>query len=404
MGTRGAPVPHRMTRRPALALTLSLLVAASCFAQSPLAPHIASVEKIRGQKFTGDVKNVTIERAKLPAMLREQMAKDLPYSLDEWVAVLRALQLIDVEAKEVLPKLLSLYESQVLAFYDPHSHTYYSLDAMPEAMKGIGDPKMVNEMVAVHELMHALQDQKFGIGKNVEALRRDTDGALAYHAVLEGEALLVMVAHMLAQGGMELDALIKDESLVNTIVAAAQQEQVLDPGTPKYFAESLKFPYMGGLNFVVAAYRRGGWKALDAVHANPPRTTREILHPEEYFARKPAPEKFDAAPHAGVENVLTVEHLGEFNWSFLVGAENARGWVNDRVTITRGATPTVLAETKWESPERAAAFATAYESFLKKRNLSARVVRDGVTVKAAYGPDAKAIERFLPAPAVKAAA
>lgn len=393
-----------MSRRRTLVFALFCSVSLSCFAADPLGSYKAAVEKIRGRKFVTEVKNVRLERAKLPALLREQIAKELPYTVDEWVTVLRALQLVDADPQQVVPKLLSLYESQVLAFYDPHTHTYYSLDAVPPKLATMGDPKMLEEMVAVHELQHAIQDQHFKIGEKTKALRRDTDGAMAYHAVLEGEAVLVMMAHMLDKGGMKLDDLVGNDELVSTIMAAAQSEQAgIDPSTPPFFAESLKFPYLEGLKFVVAAYRRGGWAAIDKVHANPPRSTREVMNPNEYFARTTKATPWTPTPPAGVENVLAVEHGGTFMWSFLTGAENAKGWVDDTITIVRGKTPTVLVETKWESPAAATKFATAYEAFLAKRGVGARVVRDGAIVKAVYGPDAAAKDRFLP-PAVKAAA
>jgi hypothetical protein len=396
-----------MTRRRAIVFTLFCAVSLSCFAASPLDPYKAAVEKIRGRKFLTDVKNVTIERAKLPAMLREQMARELPYTLDEWVTILRAMQLVDVDAAQVVPKLLALYESQVLAFYDPHTHTYYSIDKVPEKLKSMGDPKMLEEMVAVHELQHAIQDQHFGIAEKTEALKNDTDASMAYHSVLEGEALLVMMAHMLDKGGMKLEDVLASDELVNTVMTAAASDQsAIDPSTPPFFAESLKFPYLQGLKFVVAAYRRGGWQALDNVHANPPRSTLEVIEPQRYFARAATAARgsaFDAKPPAGIENVLAVEHGGAFTWNFLVGADASKGWVDDKITIVRGKTPTVLVETKWETPERATAFASAYEAFLAKRKLGARVVRDGAVVKAVYGSDAKAKDRFLPPAAKKAA-
>jgi hypothetical protein len=373
---------------PRVAAFLALFLASSSCVADDLKPHMQAVEKIRGRKFDGSVKNVSIDRSALPGLLREQMAKDLPYSLEEWVSVLRALQLVDEPPAEVLPKLLALYESQVLAFYDPHSHTYYSIKQMPEAMQKLGDRAMLEEGVAVHELMHAMQDQHFDAGKKIEALRRDTDATMAYHAVLEGEALLVMMSHMLGKSGMDMNELIRSEELVQMVLAAAQQEQAIDPSTPRYFAESLKFPYLGGLQFVIAAYRRGGWAELDKVHANPPRSTREVMHPEEYFAKSAPAPKFDPKAPA---SALTVEHMGEFHWAHLVGKDNARGWIDDRVVI--GKDHSVSAETKWQSPEQAQRFADAYRAFLTKRGLTATVTRDGATVKASYAvtkPAAKA--------------
>lgn len=361
-------------------LILFLLV--SCANASPLAPAMKAVEEIRGRKFTKDVRNVTIDRSELSSHLEAQMKQSTPYSLEDWGTVLRALQLVDIQGKEILPKLLKLYESQVLAFYDPHAHTYYSIKQLPnlppEALK-MADPKTLEETVMVHELMHALQDQQFGLSTKEKALMRDTDANLAYHAVLEGEAVLVMVAHMIRKAGIDLDDVVKDDAMLGMITSAAAADQMMDKSTPRYFADMLKFPYLDGMKFVVAAYRRGGWAELDKVHASPPRTTREVLHPEEYFARTFKSEPFDATRPAGA---IATEHLGEFHWRHLLGAEAATGWVNDRAVIYRDGR--VQVETKWDSAERATAFASAYESFLTKRGLTPAVTRDGVAVRASY--------------------
>ncbi|HEU4888360.1 MAG TPA: hypothetical protein VFV49_10765, partial [Thermoanaerobaculia bacterium] len=288
--------------------------------------------------------------------------------------------------KELVPKLLALYEAQVLAFYDAQSHTYYSINQLPklpEQAAKLADPKTLEEMVMVHELTHALQDQHFKLGDKEKALMRDTDANFAYHAVLEGEAVLVMVAHLLGKSGLDFDEVVKDDGMLGMITSAAQAEQMMDPSTPKYFAEMLKFPYLDGLKFVVAAYRRGGWKELDRIHANPPRTTREVLHPDEYFARTFKPRPFDTTTPAGA---ISAEHMGEFHWRFLLGADAARGWVNDRVVVYRPDKNgvRVQAQTTWESPERAAAFASAYGAFLKKRGITATVQHEGANATASY--------------------
>lgn len=361
---------------------LAFVLLTACAQASPLAPGMKAVEEIRGRKFLSDVRNVTIDRSELTAHLREQMEKSIPYTLDDWGTMLRALQLVDIRTSDIIPTMLSLYESQVLAFYDPHSHTYYSIRQMPnlpEAAK-LADPKVLQETVMVHELTHALQDQHFKLAAREKALLKDTDATLAYHSVLEGEAVLVMVAHMLAKAGVDLGEAMKDDALVSTVTGAAQADQMIDPSTPKYFAEMLKFPYLDGLKFVIAAYKRGGWKALDEVHARPPRSTREILHPEEYFAQSFKPEAFDGTKPPG--DVIAVEHLGEFHWRFLVGPDDARGWVNDRVAVWRDGR--VEARTKWESDERASAFAGAYAAFLKKRGIDAKLTREGTSVITTY--------------------
>ena len=364
-------------------LVLAFVTLASCVNAASLEPGMKSVEKIRGRKFVHEVKHASIDRKELQKHLHEQMLKSTPYSIEDWGTVLRSLQLVDDPPAEILPKLFALYESQVLAFYDPYSHTYYSIKQLPKLqgeMAKMIDPEMLEETVMVHELTHALQDQHFSLAAKEKANMRDTDANFAYHAVLEGEGVLVMMVHMIGKMGVDFDEVIKDEAMLNTIMGAATADQMIDPSTPKYFAEMLKFPYLEGLKFVLTAYKRGGWKELDRIHANPPRSSREILNPDDYFSKKFKPEPFDETKPAG--DVIAVEHLGQFHWGFLVGAANAKGWMNDRVIISRGGK--VRAETKWETPAQATAFADAYGAFLKKRGLQAKIEKTGANVVAEY--------------------
>ena len=85
-----------------------------------------TVEKLRGLTFTHPVVSKTITRAELPKVLRAQMEKSLPYSPDDYALVLRALQLVDAGKTDLVGSMLDLYESQVLAFYDPLTHTYFA--------------------------------------------------------------------------------------------------------------------------------------------------------------------------------------------------------------------------------------------------------------------------------------
>ena len=372
------PNPFRRWILAAVAVALT-----ACADASSLKPGMDAVEDIRGLEFTRDVKNVRIDRSDLTRHLHDQMLKSTPYSIEDWGIVLRSLQLVDAPPAEILPKLLSLYESQVLAFYDPYSHTYYSIKQLPklppEAAK-IADPEMLEETVMIHELTHALQDQHFSLAKREKTLMRDTDANLAYHAVLEGEGVLVMMIHMMRKMNVDIDEVLKDDSMIQAVVSAAQTNSMIDPSAPPYFAEMLKFPYLDGLNFVLAAYKRGGWAEVDKIHANPPRTTREVLHPEEYLARTFTPRPFDATKPAG--NIIAVEHLGEFHWRFLLGRSAAEGWVNDRAVIYRDGR--VRVETTWETAGTAETFANAYVEFLQKRGIEPKTTTGGATVTVEY--------------------
>jgi len=366
----------RMFRRLSILAAAIVLVGATSIDKD-----MREVERLRGLTFLHPVAQKTIDRTELRPLIREQLAKEIPYSLDDYIRVLKALQLIDPKASHVVDKMFELYDSQVLAFYDPTTHTYFAIRQLPKAIANIGDSSMLRESVVLHELTHALQDQRFGATARDRALRHDTDGELAYHALLEGEATLVMMEYLLTNSGQSFDDAVKSDSLI--AMNAASADASVPAGTPKYFVESLKFPYIDGLRLVVMAYRRGGWKEVDKLHSNPPRTTREVLHPEEYFARFDRGEK--AAPPfdpARPKNVLTVERLGEFHWRYLVGEKAATGWVDDRVTITKAGD--VTAETKWQSDENAVAFRDAYAAFLRERGINPTISTVGIVVTIRY--------------------
>ena len=384
-------------RRAVVLIALSALISGVLPAAS-LDREMQDVARLRGLSFAHSVKVRSIDRQALAQVLREQMESSIPYSLEEYASVLRALQFVDARTPDLIEKMLDLYQSQVLAFYDPRTHTYVSIDPLPPAASALAGSAVVRESVAIHELTHALQDQRFHAAEREQKLQKDTDAQLAYHALLEGEASLVMLAWVLEQSGQTLDAMLKSDETFQWLQAAvAGGDALIDPATPRYFTESMKFPYFEGIRLVAMAYRRGGWKAVDRMHQNPPRSTREVLHPSEYFSRIEGTERpeqaFESRRRRSEPVALTVEHLGEFHWRFLVGETVSSGWLSDRVLVTpRG---TVLAETRWESPDQASAFRKAYEDFLRGRGIETRSSLDGARVRVGYGPDTHAIERFL---------
>lgn len=373
-----------------------LFLASGAVADQSLDQSIKDVEKIRGLTFLAPVKTVSIQRDKLPVYLRAQFEKSLPYSFDDYMLLLESLRLVAPDTKNPEQSLIDLMQQQVLAFYDPLTHVYYAIDKLPSGVPAAPSGIALEDSVAVHELTHALQDQRFGIGKADVATRHDTDANLALHAVIEGEASLVMMAKMLEPMGATIDTIVKDDTMIDAL-AKASVAMTTNDTTPRYFVESLVVPYTAGMKFVIAAYRHGGWDAVSRVYADPPRSMREVMHPEEYFSGKRTTNSFSLTPPVPVPHVLSVEHLGEWHWEFLLGADASQGWTGDRVTIAQDAfcNPTVLVETKWESPERAAAFRTAYSGFLKKEKVDAEVRTRGNEVDVAYGADPALVERFI---------
>lgn len=192
---------------------------------------------------------------------------------------------IDLKAQE-----LKLLRSQVAGFYDPRAHEMVLVEGADDigflnnAAEFVVQRDLVGEMLLAHELTHALQDQNFNLGDRLEALKDDDDRALALKSVAEGDATIAGMAYV--TGTM-------DDATLDTITAQLDQLPKLfaeeTPGTPEGLSAPLLFQYSEGVKFVAEAYRRGGWKAVDALYAKPPESSHQIIHPEAYFDSPVAP-------------------------------------------------------------------------------------------------------------------
>ena len=349
-------------------IRLSLVVLLiSSVAQAGVPEISARVESLRGLSFERPVEVVEVSRGNLRKVLLDQIERDTTLPVGEAMEVLEALLLIP-DSSVALENLLTVYEAQVLAFYDPTSRKYSTFDAGPD---GEPVPAMLEEAIAIHELTHALQDQRFDAGKRLRALESNWDGQMAYHAVLEGEATLLMLAALIEPMGMTLKDLAESEDLVSSMAEMAATSPGMPAGADPYFVESLKFPYIQGLGLVLEAFRREGWKGVDRLHARPPVTTEEVLRPDVYFRsgreEGPRPGCFD--PEAIVST-----SLGRFHWGFLLGDPAADGLIHDCVRVTRNATGLVVRGTSaWISEAEAAEFAVSLRKELARRDLPATV-------------------------------
>src|SRR5260370_25610178 len=113
--------------------------------------------------------------------------------------------------------------------------------------------------VLVHEMVHALQDQHFGLDK-LHPTDFDGDADLARAALIEGDATVTMI-----------EVLKKDQPRVAAM---------LDTQLEKSANLRNAFLYAQGARYVRALKERGGWAAVNAAYRFPPKTTATILHPE----------------------------------------------------------------------------------------------------------------------------
>lgn len=338
--------------------------------------EIDYIEGLRGLEFPAEIDHRTIRRDQLEVFLRKIWARDLAIPESEYLDVLVALHLIDPDAEEPFESLLDLYVSQVLAFYDPVDDVFYTIEDEPGSSLGTLTAEF-ERAVTVHELVHVLQDQRFNAGDTLLKLADDWDRSLAYHALIEGEATLVMLAVLVEDMGGSIDEALEDDQIARVLGEAAGLD-LSSGNTPPYFVESMKFPYVDGLTYVINLYREGGWKAVEAAHRDPPDSTEAIY--DGWGGRAIEPLDIDGA--------LIETTLGEFHWRFLLGKECADGWEADRVAVVpAGDDLAIVAVTEWDTPENAQHFAEAYSSFLTAAGSRPAIRITGVRVEVAYGPD-----------------
>src|SRR5438270_319951 len=150
---------------------------------------------------------------------------------------------------------------------------------------------------------------------------RDDDSALAFSALVEGDAVRVEQAYQNTMSLSDRDQLGREES--------AQLGQ-LAPSIPEVLIELVGFPYTYGPRYVQSVLSSAGQVRLDQAFTSPPTTTEQILHPDRWLAGDPpaplAQPKADAA-------VVDKGVLGELGFDLVlqkvVGVDETRAALAD---------------------------------------------------------------------------
>jgi hypothetical protein len=195
---------------------------------------------------------------------------------------------------DLRPFLIALMREQVAGFYNFRTGTVHLLDWV--------DPETQLPLLA-HELTHAVQDQNFPLEEWIRGPRRagakgveleidmaSDEMSAARQAVIEGQAMVVLVNFLLAPTGRS----VLDSSDIVNAIQAAMTDSSNSPQfarAPLFIREALTFPYRHGMNFVLEVLRREGpERAFVGLMRDPPRNTRHILLPQTYLTNEKLPE------------------------------------------------------------------------------------------------------------------
>lgn len=222
-------------------------------------------------------------------------------------------------------------EIGVVGFYDPVSKEL--------VIRGSEINPFV-ELIIVHELVHAHDDQWLGLDRpEIEDV--DDERFLGFLSVVEGNANRVENAWR-----AELSPEKRSELSELEFSFYGPDEIAILQQIPGFVLDTQFFPYQDGpvlVQAIVDAAGGGeaGERAVDEAIANPPTTTEQALHPEQYIAGGSAPSV--SAPAASGD-VVDEGVIGELVFDIWFGDQVGDGWNGDRyVSFERdGQTCTVI--------------------------------------------------------------
>jgi hypothetical protein len=405
--------PMKSSRRLCLWLVFLLALVASSLAQQPPAKpqiieeHEQKISPKEAQELFHEVDDILQFASKESGLpIKHEIQKKVT-SRDEVVAYLKKNMSEDKDAQRLrrselvlkkfglLPRdfdlqnfLVTMLREQVAGYYDPRTETVNLLDWIDvEAQRP----------VMAHELTHALQDQSFGLEKWMKAGDIDLDQikqpnasdlesdeiSEARQAVVEGQAMVVLVDYMLASTGQSLlgSPQIAEALKQGMLVGTADSPVFHD--APIFLKESLTFPYRYGLDFETALLRKGGKeKAFAATLANPPRSTRQIMEPDTYLSgeqlesmRLPDFEKdfknyerFDIGAMGEFDVAILVDQYADSDTAHSIYPHWRGGYYYaGRPRGDANAPLAVLYVSRWSDSEAAQTFAAIYAQSLEKR-------------------------------------
>ena len=263
---------------------------------------------------------------------------------------------------------LEMLTSQVAGLYDDRTRKMY-------VVSDTGEIGPVEEITYAHEYTHALQDQTFGLRSIQGDAKDDSDRTLARTALIEGDATLLM--SLWAQRNLSPDQL-------GAVAGASDpaSQAILDR-LPAILREPLLFPYLSGLPLALGGFTSGGgYAGVDALFANPPDSTEQVMHPDKLASRE-APVKVTIDNSVATKlgpgwKVGLQDTLGELQLGIILGDvagvdkatadAAAAGWGGDRVALLQGPNgeTAVVLDTVWDTDADATQFDAALAGMVGK--------------------------------------
>ncbi len=308
----------------------------------PITPTLLTHDELNGRIEADFTEEVTPDQAQQDAL------------------VLSAFDFLDADY-DLYNALVGMYSDGVLGFYDPETEEFVVVSD--------DDLLDINEqMTYAHEFVHALQDQHFNLD-SLDNENLDSEASAALRALAEGHATLVQELYM-------AEYLSLDEITAYVDGLGGESPDYLS-SVPGIVAEDLMFPYTAGYEFMMKVYQQGGMEAVNAVWADPPQSTEQILHVDRYqdgdapqiVTLPPLTDTLGAEWHLVDEDTFGEFYLRQYLEQQLDESSvetAALGWGGDRYAVYENAANgdlVMVLRLAWDTAEDADEFMAIYPQY-----------------------------------------
>jgi hypothetical protein len=356
---------------------------------------MARVEKLRGLEFETTVPVEIINRSEY----RANQPFEVNGSESRWNNQVWEALLLVGEDRNISAVFEETYGSAVLGYYSPDDDRIVVVSN--------SDEPTIDRGTLVHELVHALQDQQFGLGESPGT----QDAQLARNGVVEGEANVIEQRYN--------ERCSENWSCIESVPSGPSGGSI-DAGV----ITVITYPYVVGPDFVGAIEDRGGWSAVDALYENYPPSTEQVTSPSLYPDEEPVDvsvpdrstadwERFDVDPVADTAGQASIQVMLQENDAGSGGyvGPASEGWDGDSLVPYRnGDRYGYVWETAWDTSADAREFRQAYLDALEDHHArdrggnvytvpdsdpfgdAFRVTRDGNRVRIVNAPTVDALD------------
>jgi hypothetical protein len=245
--------------------------------QRLIARMLERMSRVRGLAANKPVPGVVLGREALIARVKAHVDREVPHEAIVEEGIVQQLLGFIPARFDYEAETYALLSAQLAGFYEPADGTMY--------MAADLDDENATATLA-HELVHALQDQHWDLGKRSKYAPGQDDRSTAFSALAEGDATSAMADLLVGSakpGATALD--MPDELFTEQIIGGMSGGPVAN--TPHVMRMSLVAPYIDGTLFIHALRRKGGWPAVNRAWESPPVSTEQVLHVDKWEAHEP---------------------------------------------------------------------------------------------------------------------